>query len=194
MDVLDYNSGMKRLTKETTTKEEIEVINDWLDYYGCKKIRDVFYGNVIDKRYLKKAKIFDNMFKKYDSFLDKNKPIYRGIKFKKEDERFNILIETYKEAYKNKGLIIIDRAPSSFSRNKDVAFNEFAMVNNGHYNSIVFELVERKNSELYIKEFAGKFAYQNEIVIKSHKSIYQIIDIKENENYVIVKIKEVQDE
>jgi len=185
---------MKRLTKETATKEEIEVIYDWLDYYGCKKIRDVFYGNVIDESYLNKAKTLECMFEKYDSFLDKSEPIYRGIKFKKEDERFNILTETYKEAYKNNGLITIDRAPSSFSRNKDVTFNEFAMVNNDDYNSIVFELVERKNNELYIKEFAGKFAYQDEIVVKSHKSLYQIIDIKDNESFVIVKIKEVQDE
>jgi len=37
--MLGYNFGMRRLTKETAIKEEISVINDWLDYYECQKIR-----------------------------------------------------------------------------------------------------------------------------------------------------------
>jgi len=32
------------------------------------------------------AKILDEMFQKYDSFLDKNEPIYRGIRFKDREE------------------------------------------------------------------------------------------------------------
>ena len=198
MDELGYNSNMKRLTKEKVTKEEKEVIYDWLDYYECQKIRACFYGYVIDESYLNKAKTLDGMFEKYDSFLDKSEPIYRGLAFNKNNK---VKVGAYKKfvsyllnAFKNNELITIDRAPSSFSRNKKVAFNEFARVKDDDYNSIVFELVERKNSELYIKEFAGKFAYQDEIVVKSHKSLYQIIDIKENESFVIIKIKEVQDE
>ena len=190
-EVFGYNSGMKQLTKETITSEERDIINDWLDYYGCKKIRDVYYDVFTDKDYINKAKTLDNMFEKYDSFLNKNETIYRGIRFEQKDERFNILINTYKKAYNNNGLVVIDKAPSSFSRNKNVAYNEFAMVNNNRYNSIVFELVKRNDNELYIKKFAGKFAYQDEIVVKSHKCLYEITDIVESDNSVIVKIKEV---
>jgi len=86
---------MKKLTKEMATKEEIEVIDDWLDYYGCKKIRDVFYGNIAGESYLNKAKTIDGMFEKYDSFLDKSEPIYRGIRFKKgfDDNRYKMFIK-----------------------------------------------------------------------------------------------------
>ncbi len=44
-------------------------------------------------------------------------------------------------------------------------------------------LKKEKNGELYIKDYAGKFAYQEEIIIKSHKSKYKIIDIRQNEEY-----------
>ena len=88
---------MKRLTKETATKDEKKVIGDWLDYYECQKIRACFYGYVIDKSYLNKAKTLDGMFEKYDSFLDKSEPIYRGIRFKNREE-FDIFL---KNAYKN---------------------------------------------------------------------------------------------
>jgi len=165
---------MKRLTKETATKDEKKVIGDWLDYYECQKIRACFYGYVIDESYLNKAKTLDGMFEKYDSFLDKSEPIYRGIRFK-----FN----TYKEALNKNGAIEIDLAPSSFSRNKDVAYKEFARADSDKFHSIIFKLVKRKDGELYIKEFAGKFTYQDEIIIKSQRSKFKIIDIKEVKEY-----------
>lgn len=177
-----YNFDMKKLTKETATKEEKELINDWLNYYECQKIRACFYGYVLDKFYLQKAKILDNMFKRYDSFLDKNEPIYRGIRFKDKEE-FDIFLNTYKEALKANGAIEIDKAPSSFTRDKDVAYKEFARADCDKFYSIVFKLVKRKEGELYIKDFAGKFIYQEELIIKSHKSKFKIIDIKKNKEY-----------
>jgi len=86
---------MKKLTKETATKEEIEVIDDWLDYYECQKIRACFYGDIADVSYLNKTKALDGMFEKYDSFLDKSEPIYRGIRFKKgfDDNRYKMFIK-----------------------------------------------------------------------------------------------------
>jgi len=127
------------------------------------------------------------MFNKYDSFLDKSEPIYRGIRFKDREE-FDIFL---KNAYKNLNKIVdIDEAPSSFTRNKDVAYKEFARADSDRFHSIIFKLVKRKDGELYIKEFAGKFVYQDEIIIKSQKSKFKIIDIikvKEyNETYEII--------
>jgi len=177
-----YNFDMKRLTKESITEEELEVINSWLDYYECQKIRSCFYGEIIDERYFKKAKILDEMFQKYDSFLDKNEPIYRGIRFKNREE-FEIFFDTYQEALNKNGAIVIDLAPSSFSRNKDIAYKEFARVNSDKFYSIIFKLIKRKAGELYIKEFAGKFSYQDEVIIKSQKSKFKIIDIKEVKKY-----------
>ncbi len=173
---------MKRLTKKSATKEEVEVINDWFDYNACQKIRACFYGNEQDASYLRKAKILDNMFMKYDSFLDKNEPIYRGIRFNDKEE-FDIFFDTYKVAVKERGVIVIDLAPSSFTRNKDVAYKEFAKADSSRFYSIVFKLVKRKGGELYIKEFSEDFAYQDEIIIKSHRSKFRIIDIKEIEGY-----------
>jgi len=171
---------MKRLIKESVTKEEFEVINSWLDYYECQNIRACFYGEIINESYFKKAKILDDMFQKYDSFLDKNEPIYRGIRFKYREE-FDIFL---KNAYKNLNKIVdIDEAPSSFTRDKDIAYKEFARVDSDKFYSIVLKLIKRKDGELYIKEFAGKFAYQDEIIIKSQKSKFKIIDIKELKEY-----------
>ncbi len=173
---------MKRLTKEIATKDEKEAIGGWLDYYECQKIRGCFYGFVADEKYLKKAKTLDMMFEKYDSFLDKNETIYRGIRFK-DTEEFRIFLDTYSEALDKKGVIRIDLAPSSFTKNKNVAYNEFAKAKDDTYHSIVFKLLKRKSNELYIKDFAGKFAYQDEFIIKSHKSKFKIVDIKKVKEY-----------
>ena len=171
---------MKRLTKEIATKDEKEAIGGWLDYYECQKIRGCFYGFVADEKYLKKAKTLDMMFEKYDSFLDKNETIYRGIRFK-DTEEFNIFLSN---AHKNLNKVVdIDLAPSSFTKNKNVAYNEFAKAKDDTYHSIVLKLLKRKSNELYIKDFAGKFAYQDEFIIKSHKSKFKIIDIKKVKEY-----------
>ena len=189
-----YNGEMEILTKKIITKEETNVINDWLSYAECKKIRAYFYGQKVDAKYNKEASLLENMFNKYDSELDKNEHIYRGLRFNKDNEIFDILIQTYKQAYKEKGLIQIDEAPSSFSRDKKVAYDEFARVNDIKYNSLVFHLTKRTKGELYIKEFADKFAYQDEIVIKSHKSLYEIKSIKQNSNFTIIEIEEFEDD
>jgi len=174
--------SMKFKSLKEAKKEEIEVIKNWTDFYKCKKIRAVFYGENSNPEYVKKAQILDVMLHKYDSFLDKNKTIYRGIRFKDKKE-FDIFINTYKQALKYNGLIEIDKAPSSFTKNKDVAYKEFAKVDSDDFYSLIFLLQKRKNGELYIKDYAGKFAYQEEIIIKSHKSKYKIIDIRKNEEY-----------
>jgi len=185
---------MERLTNKTITKEEKEVINSWLDFYECQKIRNAFYGIVEDKKYLKQVKILEKMFEKYDSFLDKNEPIYRGIRFKKgiDDKRFIILIENLNKSFKNNEIIQIDKAPSSFTKNKEVAYNEFAKVESDEFYSIIFEVINRKSNELYIKDYAGKFAYQEEIIIKSHKAKYEIIEINKSNDIIIIKLKEIE--
>jgi len=117
---IKLESKNEKIGKKAITKEELEVINDWLDFYECQKIRACFYGDVENERYLKKAQILDNIFKKYDRFLDKSEPIYRGIRFRDKEE------------------------------------------------------------------FVGKFAYQDEIVVKSHRSSYKIVNItKENEVLIV---------
>jgi len=89
-----------------------------------------------------------------------------------------------KNVYKNLNKIVdIDEAPSSFTRDKDIAYKEFARVDSDKFHSIILKLVKREDGELYIKEFAGKFAYQDEIIIKSQKSKFRIIDIKELKEY-----------
>ena len=160
------------------SKIEKDVIKSCLDYNECQKIRKVFYGIIESFIYLQKANILENMFNKYDSFLDKNEAIYRGIRIKNKDE-FEIFIETYKEALSNNGLIIIDKAPSSFSRKKKIAYEEFALSKSNEFYSIVFKLIKRKEGELYIKDFAGQFVYQEEIILKSHKSKFKIMRVFE---------------
>lgn len=114
------------------------------------------------------------------TFLDKNEPIYRGIRFE-EKEIFDKFIHN---AYKNLNKEVeIDNAPSSFSRSKKVAYKEFGRADSDEFYSVIFILKKREKGELYIKDYAGEFAYQEEIIIKSHKSKYKIIDIKRNEDY-----------
>jgi hypothetical protein len=162
------------------SKEEIEVVKSWTDFMECIKIRAVFYGENQNPKHIKKAQILDEMLHKYDSFLDKNEPIYRGIRFTDK----GIFNKFMQNAYKNLNKEIeIDNAPSSFSKNKKVAFEEFARADSNKFYSIVFILQKRKNGELYIKDYAGEFAYQEEIIIKSHKSKYKIIDIRKNGEY-----------
>lgn len=189
-EVFGYNSGMEILNHKNILKTESYVIHDWLIYDACKNIRASFYGEKVDEKYRKEALILENMFTKYDSNLNKDEHIYRGIRFRKNDDLFDILVNTYKEASRNDGLIRIDKAPSSFSRNKKVAYEEFARVNDNSYNSLVFHLTKRKKGELYIKDFAGKFAYQDEIVIKSHNSLYKVKSINENDGLTIIYIEE----
>lgn len=143
VDILVYNGGMEILTRKNITKDEINVIRDWLDYYKCKDLRSCFYGVSTNNKYEKESIILKSMFKKYNSELDKNEHIYRGIRFKKDDEIFSIMVETYKQAYTEKSLIQIDEAPSSFSRDKIVAYNEFARVQDNEYNSLIFHLTKR---------------------------------------------------
>ena len=73
--------------------------------------------------------------------------------------------------------VIIDKAPASFTRRLDIAREEFALVHDPNYHSLIFELVSRGDGELYIKEYAGEFSYQNEIIIRSHKSLYEVLSI-----------------
>jgi hypothetical protein len=177
---------------------EKEVIQDWLKYNSCKEIRRYFSGKKVSSKYKKEAELLDKMLITYDSGLNKNEPIYRGIRFLKTDietqKNLLLMLITYKEAFKNNGLIKIDNAPSSFSRNKDVALKEFAQIDNENYNSVVFHLLHREKGELYIKDFAGKFAYQDEIVVKSHNSLYKIISINEHNGNITIEIVEVRDE
>ena len=189
-DVFWYNSGMKILNPKNILKTESHVIQDWLMYDTCKNIRASFYGKKVDEKYRKEALILEDMLTKYDSNLNKDEHIYRGIRFRKDDDLFDILVNTYKEASKNDGLVRIDKAPSSFSRNKKVAYEEFARVSDNNYNSLVFHLTKRKKGELYIKDFAGKFTYQDEIVVKSHNSLYKVKSIDENDGLTIIYIEE----
>lgn len=192
--VLGYNGSMKDLSIKNMSKIELDVVQDWLKYTECKKIRAFFYGEKVDEKYKKEALALENMFKEYDNNLDKNEHIFRGIRFEKDSEVFDILVDTYKEANKNGGLIRIDKAPSSFSRNKKVAYEEFARASDKSYNSLIFHLTKRQKGELYIKEFAGKFAYQDEIVIKSHNSLYKVKSIDEKDSLSIIQIEEYSDE
>ncbi len=182
LGAMGYNGGMKILTVENATKKEKEVISSWLDFKECRLIRRYFYGDNIPDHFKQKAMMLSTMFKKYDSNLDKNETIYRGIRFKDKD-KFDLFVETYKEAHKSGGIIEIDLAPSSFSRSKKVAYEEFALAQREDFYSIVFVLTRRKKGELYIKEFAGDFAYQEEIIVKSHTSKYKIIDIVQSKEY-----------
>ncbi len=185
---------MRELNKNNILKDEAEVIAGWLVYTECKQIRASFYGEQVSDKYKNEALTLEKMFEKYDSNLDKNEPIFRGIRFKKDNEIFHIIIDTYKEAMKKGGLIIIDKAPSSFSRNKEVAYEEFARAGDDRYNSIVFHLIKRQKGELYIKDFVGEFAYQDEIVVKSHKSLYKVKSIDENDGLTIIYIEEYSNE
>jgi len=171
---------VKYKSLKDATKEEIEVIKSWTDFYKCKNIRAVFYGENSNPEYVKKAQILDEMFYKYDSFLDKNEPIYRGIRFKDKEIFDKFMQNTFKNLNRE---VEIDNAPSSFSRSKKVAYEEFGRADSNEFYSVIFILKKRKKGELYIKDYAGKFAYQEEIIIKSHKSKYRIIDIRQNEEY-----------
>ena len=159
-------------------------------------IRDCFFsGEIEDPHYCDDAKVIDSMFEKYDSFLDKNESIYRGIRFKHNDrEIFEMVLFNLKRAIKMHTPVIIDRAPASFTRRLDIAKEEFALAHDPNYRSLIFELVSRGDGELYIKEYAGEFSYQEEIVIRSHKSLYEVLSIDKDGDTVYIKIKEVQDE
>jgi len=190
-----YNIVMEKLTKDSVDRQEETIIYDWLKYSECKQIRSYFYGNKVESKYKSEAIILEKMLKKYDNDLDKSEHIFRRLKFFKNDfakqAELSIMISTYENALKNNGLIRIDKAPSSFTRNKDVAFNEFAMVDDNNYNSLVFQLIHREKGELYIKDFAGNFAYQDEIVVKSHNSLYEVVSIEKQKDTTIIKIKEI---
>ncbi len=60
--------NMKYKSLKEATKKEIEVVKSWTDFYKCKNIRAVFYGENSNPEYVKKAQILDEMFYKYDIF------------------------------------------------------------------------------------------------------------------------------
>ena len=196
MSVL-YNGKMKKfLPLSKASGEEIAAIKRWTDYKSCQMIRDCFFfGEIEDIYSCNDARVIDSMFEKYDSFLDKNESIYRGIRFKNSDQKiFEEVVSNLECSLEMRTSIEIDKAPASFTREFDIAKEEFALVHDPNYRSLIFELVSREDGELFIKEYAGDFSYQDEIIIKSHKSLYEVLAIDKDGDTVYIKIKEVRDE
>ena len=181
-ELFENSSRMQILTPHIVTENEKDVIYSWLDFKQCGIIRRYFYGDDVPDIFKQKALILSDMFAKYDSNLDKEETIYRGIRLR-DKNKFDFFIQTYEEAYKNNGAVEIDLAPSSFTRNKKVAYKEFALAHKEELYSIVFILRKRRGGELYIKEFSREFAYQEEIIVKSHSAKYRVIDIIESKKY-----------
>jgi len=186
---------MSSCLMQNVNDEERELIESWIKGENCEGIRNYFYGFVVQDRFKKQALLLDKMFDKYDSGLPKKEPIYRGLRFNASEKyKLDVYEKTKKmlyDAYKNGGVIQIDNAPSSFTLNRKIAFDEFAWNSSNVFKSIVYVLIERNANELYLEGFNDRFANEEEIVIKSHKTLYSIVSIEVNEyDTMIVKLKE----
>ena len=183
-------------TKETATKKELQVIEDWSDITKCSQIRNTYYfPEETTSLYIKEdVKTLELMFDKYDSDLNKNESIYRGINFEKNNSEKVAYFEAIKEALESsKGTnntINIDIAPAAFSRARNVA-ERFGKVRNKNYYTIIYKLNKRSSNEIDIKDGMNDFAHQKEIIIRSQKAIYKVLSIsKKNYDTIVAEIIE----
>jgi hypothetical protein len=190
----------KFLDISNITQSEKKVISDWSDGSRCKIIRSYYYGNDVPDWAKEEVLILENMFTKYDSNLNKNETIYRGLRFDKakadDVEIFNFIILNAHNAMNNGDIVSIDDAPSSFSRVRDVAFYEFGWADKNTHHTIIFELVKRQSNELDILPEITKYPHQKEIIIRSQNAKYKILTTEEDtdsRNYdtITIKIEEV---
>jgi hypothetical protein len=180
------------------TRDEQQALKDWIVADRCKAIRAYWYDIDTPEWAIKEAKTIDRMFFKYDSELDKSETIWRGIRFAKSNVDKTTEFLYFRQFYQdNIGEIsIIDKSPSSFSRVKEVAFNEFGLANKETHHTIIYELVNRNSSELDIKPSLTDFAHQKEVIIRSQSAKYKILSVESDtnpKNYdtIIIKIEEV---
>ena len=189
-DVLGYNGGMNFI-KENARPEELKVIKDWSTMDKCALIRNVYYfpDEAVENYIKKDVQVLESMFNKYDSSLNKKEVIYRGISFLKTNTKKVALYRGIKEALevavKTDDVIMIDIAPSSFSRTKDIAYN-FGNVKSDKHFTIIYELKERYSNEIDIKEGMNSFPEQKEVIIRSQKSTYKVLSINEKDYDTIV--------
>lgn len=182
---------------ETATTSEIECIQHWSDAKTCKAIRNVYYfpDTKTSDAVMCDVRTLEQMFEKYDSALDKKETIYRGLRFKKGEpekvELFELLLNAFKHALDKGDTVAIDKAPTSFTRIRSVAADEFALAKNQSYFSLIFELTFRTSSEIDIKAGMNRFEYQKEVIIRSQHAIYRVESIK-NEEYdtIVITIRE----
>jgi len=184
-------------TINTAEVDEINAINDWSNAKKCSEIRNTYYfpDEEAPSYALEDALILENMFKKYDSNLNKSETIYRGIRFKKSDEEqmnfFNLLKESFELVVNTVDTVNIDMAPASFTRVKEVAEDEFGLVKNKDFCTIVYELVYRFSHEIEIEKGMNNFPYQKEVIIRSQKAEYKVLSITLKEyDTIIVRITE----
>jgi len=184
-------------TIKSAKKRELDLIKDWSDMKKCFQIRNTYYfpDEYISLDIKKDVETLESMFNKYDSNLDKNKIIYRGLSFSKKNDDKSSYYYLMKEALKSvegtNNTISIDLAPSSFTKSKDVAENEFGKILNQDYYSIIYKLTKRYSNEIDIKDDMTDFAYQKEIIIRSQKAKYKVLSIvKKNYDTIIIEIVE----
>jgi len=186
-----------KFTVNTADIEELNVIQDWSDAIKCREIRNIYYftDEKAPNYAIKDAKVLEKMFEKYDSNLDKKEIIYRGIRFKKSDKEqmifFNLLKESFELVLNTSDTISIDMAPASFTRVKKIAEDEFGLVNNKNFCTIIYKLVFRISNEIEIEKGMNDFSYQKEVIIRSQKAEYKVLSIVPKEyDTMIVEITE----
>lgn len=169
-------------TAKNLSKDEKDSIYGW-GYGDYRTIRAYMYGSIKQVSASFKTQIDDllGLFDKYESNVEGNTPIFRGIRLKTQEQYeksdfFNIKI----------GDKYSDKAISSFSLKEEVA-NGFAGYNQENVYKAVIIKTKARGNEINITEFA-KFKSENEVLVNSNES-YEVIDIEYNGNAIIVTVK-----
>jgi len=159
-----------------------------------KKLRDSYLNSYQDDN----KDTLENMLSLYDSGYNKEEKIYRGIRFLQKDKNKALVYQKIKnnleKALEGKYLISIDFAPSSFSHSLSIA-QRFASIDDRDYFSVIFMVKERFSNEIDVcsKEVAYKASYRNEkeIILKTDRVYFLILEILEENNILFVILKEV---
>ena len=183
-EVFGYNSGMEKFRREIITNDEINAIENWTD--DSYDIKAVMWGIKKNAHASIQAKILFNLFNKYDTNIEQNIPMYRGISMDKETW------ETYEyESLKKGDLYSPDEdAIVSFSKNKRVAY-DFAYEYTGEY-KIIIKVMSNQGKALDISSMSTLTSEEETIITKN--LWYNVERIKRRGKWMLIILGQLEEE
>ncbi len=178
-------------TREELTKEEQMFVNSWSGG-GYHAIRSIFAKEFInltkkEERYKKKAETLQKMFAKYKSKHPLDQTTFRGFKFNKNDLSDIEKYKTLSAKLTSKSAFVLDKAPSSTSKNIRIA-RDFANADVNTHHSIIVLFQQRVSDEIDISKVSS--ADEDEIIIQA-KLNYKTIKYSNINGVLYAVIEEV---
>lgn len=158
-----------RFEKKILDKKEIEVICEWVA--DSTEIKKCMWEFSKKPHYMKSADILFNLFDKYDSNVEENTVLYRGIALPNElYKEFS-----YHTIKKGDTYTPDDKAVTSFTRSKHIAYT-FAEENEFH-NKIIIKVFSH-GSDMFDISMIPKFSFDEEETIIMKNICYNVRSVK----------------